>query len=421
MIPHMRKRTTHQSQMEPRAARRRDTGRAPRWRAAAQPALLGVLFLFVALLLSGCNGDVPYEARRLLYELESLLDELEPLVEAARWVFAIAGLALLVAGYKIYRFVIALPGFVIGALVGAGLGYAGADENWLIAILGLILGGMAGAALALLLHDLAVFLLGALIGGALAALVFAGLGDSGPPLLPVLIGAIIGGAGLLALSHLWIVVLSSFVGAVMFGFGVDADPGWMLIFFLGGIAVQYGLARAIGDRIPRPGARAEPAAGPAAPVPRAPVPPPAAPSPDITAPISTAPPPGIAPRQGITAPISAAPPPAQGVQVPSAAPQAASAPAATLVSTGPGGEIYQVRDGSLVGRGEGCEIWLRDRTVSRRHARFRYAQGIWYVQDEGSTAGTMVNGVYVTATRLRAGDRIQLGDSIFTFQAGGRI
>ena len=124
------------------------------------------------------------------------------------------------------------------------------------------------------------------------------------------------------------------------------------------------------------------------------------------------------PEPAIESPV---PPPVQQIEAPPGGPPPAGAPAATLVSAGPGGEIYQVRDGSLVGRGAGSDVWLRDRTVSRRHARFRYAQGIWFVQDEGSTGGTLVNSVQVSATRLRPGDRVEFGDAIFTFHSGGNL
>jgi hypothetical protein len=355
------------------------------------------------MLLTGCAGDLP-----LPYEVRTLLREIEPLLQAARGVFALAGLALLVAGYKIYRFVIALPGFLIGALLGAVLGY-GSAESWLLAILGLVLGGLAGAALALLLHDLAVFLLGALIGGALAGIVFAGFGDSGPPILAMIIGGIIGGAGLLALSHMWVVLLSSIVGAVLFGFGIGAGPGWMILFCLGGIGVQYGLARALGDKLPLPGAEAEPAEKAVAPASSA------EPRPAVEYRPAAEPYPEVAPVE-----VEPPPAPAEAVAVVSPPPeQAPASPAATLVSLGAGGEMFRVTDGCLVGRGSACDVWLRDRAVSRKHARFRYAQGAWFLQDEGSTVGTFVNGQKVMATRLSAGDRIQFGTVAFTFQPGG--
>ena len=70
----------------------------------------------------------------------------------------------------------------------------------------------------------------------------------------------------------------------------------------------------------------------------------------------------------------------------------------------------------LIGRGSSCDVQLADRSVSREHARLRYAQGAWYIQDQDSAAGTFVNGQQVTATRLELGDRVELGDTAIKFQ-----
>lgn len=80
---------------------------------------------------------------------------------------------------------------------------------------------------------------------------------------------------------------------------------------------------------------------------------------------------------------------------------------------------FTVADGAVMGRDPGCTLRLADPYVSRRHARLRYAQGVWYIQDLGSKGGTFVNGNAVTATALRDGDRIRVGGAEFVFQGGG--
>ncbi len=64
----------------------------------------------------------------------------------------------------------------------------------------------------------------------------------------------------------------------------------------------------------------------------------------------------------------------------------------------------------LVGRHEECDVVLGDRTVSRRHARLRFRDGGWILQDLGSTNGTTVNDVRVVRCRLQPGDQLTLGD-----------
>jgi hypothetical protein len=74
-------------------------------------------------------------------------------------------------------------------------------------------------------------------------------------------------------------------------------------------------------------------------------------------------------------------------------------------------------DSYLIGRGSSCNLRLTDQTVSRQHARLRHAQGQWYLQDLGSTAGTFVNDQRVNATALKNGDRICIGSAEFEFRS----
>lgn len=79
--------------------------------------------------------------------------------------------------------------------------------------------------------------------------------------------------------------------------------------------------------------------------------------------------------------------------------------------------IPLTKDNFALGRGSDNDMQLPDPKVSRQHVRFRYAQGYWFLQDQNSSTGTFVNGSQVQATRLTAGDVIQIGDSSFIFRA----
>jgi hypothetical protein len=67
-------------------------------------------------------------------------------------------------------------------------------------------------------------------------------------------------------------------------------------------------------------------------------------------------------------------------------------------------------DELLVGRHPRCDLVLAEPTVSRRHARLRFRDGSWALQDLGSTNGTTINGLRVGRCQLRAGDHLMLGD-----------
>ena len=67
-----------------------------------------------------------------------------------------------------------------------------------------------------------------------------------------------------------------------------------------------------------------------------------------------------------------------------------------------------------IGRAGGCAIALPDDTfVSQIHARIFERNGDAWVEDLGSTNGTLLNGKPLTAPRqLRRGDRVQIGASV---------
>lgn len=69
-----------------------------------------------------------------------------------------------------------------------------------------------------------------------------------------------------------------------------------------------------------------------------------------------------------------------------------------------------------IGRGSANLVQVPDISVSRLHAIIRYAQGRWFLQDQGSKAGTLVNDRQVSATKLKNGDRIQIGSIEIVFR-----
>jgi len=85
-----------------------------------------------------------------------------------------------------------------------------------------------------------------------------------------------------------------------------------------------------------------------------------------------------------------------------------------LVRTGVDAGSTLVLDGRRVtaGRGSGCDLIVRDTTVSREHAAFVLRGDVWWVLDLGSTNGTRVNGLRAAEHPVTPGDRIELGDVV---------
>ncbi len=63
----------------------------------------------------------------------------------------------------------------------------------------------------------------------------------------------------------------------------------------------------------------------------------------------------------------------------------------------------------VIGRGQNADYVLSDPTISRAHAVVGVTDDGCFVQDLGSTNGTLVNGERADRVRLRNGDEIQMG------------
>ncbi len=85
--------------------------------------------------------------------------------------------------------------------------------------------------------------------------------------------------------------------------------------------------------------------------------------------------------------------------------------AAILVMAGfyEGLEVPIDRDRVVIGRGKGADVVIAEPTMSRAHAAVGCEGPSFFVQDLGSTNGTLVNGGRFERTALRDGDEIQLG------------
>ncbi len=64
----------------------------------------------------------------------------------------------------------------------------------------------------------------------------------------------------------------------------------------------------------------------------------------------------------------------------------------------------------VIGRGRGADAVLAEPTISRAHAAIGFQPGEgFFVQDLGSTNGTLLNGVRAERKALTDGDQIQMG------------
>jgi hypothetical protein len=100
--------------------------------------------------------------------------------------------------------------------------------------------------------------------------------------------------------------------------------------------------------------------------------------------------------------------------------QAQPAPTAVLLEQRPDGGGRRVAlDGGVVtiGRAPDNNLVLEDRRVSRHHARVEGRRGMLVLTDLESANGSRVNGVAISEVALGAGDRIEIGTTIFVVES----
>lgn len=175
-------------------------------------------------------------------QIEAFLERLvqPPTSQLARVLFIVAGVILLVFGWRVYNYIIILA----GAWVGASFASAAVITNSAIMeVAAILIGGFLGALLAVFLYFIAVFIIGMYVGAILTTVLASALNLTPISPLVLLIGAISGGVILMALSAELVIFISALVGAQMLTAGLGLDREWMLIFTIIGIAVQIAATR----------------------------------------------------------------------------------------------------------------------------------------------------------------------------------
>jgi len=107
-----------------------------------------------------------------------------------------------------------------------------------------------------------------------------------------------------------------------------------------------------------------------------------------------------------------------------------AAPAYSEAPRGPDGWLIAERGGGLerdqrfdligglsIGRSKEADVRINDRYASSIHARVFSREGRFYVEDMGSTNGTLLNGATLQGeAEAIDGDTVQIGDTIFRLE-----
>ncbi|MEL6106563.1 MAG: GGDEF domain-containing protein [Planctomycetota bacterium] len=86
------------------------------------------------------------------------------------------------------------------------------------------------------------------------------------------------------------------------------------------------------------------------------------------------------------------------------------------------GMVLLDSDHLLIGRDEQADMVLSDSGVSRRHAELIRHEGVYAIEDLGSTNGTLVNGMPIDRQQiLNTGDTVRIGSFIFRFLSADSV
>lgn len=160
-------------------------------------------------------------------------------------VLVIGGIVACFFGYRLFRIVLAIAGFILGGFIASSIFGMSDTGPMLIAF---VVGGLLGAGVLIAAYFVGVALIGAGLGAFVANLLFAA-GDTAPNFLAVVFMSIIGAAAAMYLQRYFIIVGTGFGGAWTMIVGVMAiigDEAAMAAAASGDVWVVYPLDPAPG-------------------------------------------------------------------------------------------------------------------------------------------------------------------------------
>ena len=136
-------------------------------------------------------------------------------------ILLLGGLLACFAGYRIFRIVLGIYGFILGVLLATSIV---GTESAMWTVVASIVGGLIGALILIAAYFVGVALIGAGLGAMAANLIWAAIGGE-PHVLAVVVLAIIGALAALALQRYVIIIATAFGGAQTVVVGAAALMG----------------------------------------------------------------------------------------------------------------------------------------------------------------------------------------------------
>jgi hypothetical protein len=162
-------------------------------------------------------------------------------------VLLIGGVVACFFGYRLFRIVLAIFGFILGSLLASSI-FGASDTGPMVAAA--IVGGLLGAGVLIAAYFVGVAIVGAGLGALIANLAFTA-GDRDPHFLVVMFAAVIGAVGAIYLQRYFIIVGTGFGGAwtlIVGAMALIGDRTALAAAAAGDVWVAYPLDPAPGQR-----------------------------------------------------------------------------------------------------------------------------------------------------------------------------
>src|SRR3954452_3265263 len=153
------------------------------------------------------------------------------------------------AGYRLFKIVLGIYGFILGAMLASSMVAASNTVGMIAAALG---GGLVGALALMFAYFVGIALVGAGLGALIAHVGWSYVGRGGdPPPLAVILLALVGSLGAMLLQRYVIIVATAFGGAwtmIVGGVAAAGDRGAARAASAGDVWILYPLSPAPGQR-----------------------------------------------------------------------------------------------------------------------------------------------------------------------------
>ena len=153
-----------------------------------------------------------------------------------------------VAGYRLFKVVLGIYGFILGAMLGSSMMGVSNTTGMIVAAL---VGGVVGALLLMFAYFIGIALVGAGLGAFVAHVGWGYFGSGDPPPVLVIVLSIFGSIGAMLLQRYVIIVATAFGGAwtmIVGALAIGGDRGAARAAVAGDVWILYPMTPAQGQR-----------------------------------------------------------------------------------------------------------------------------------------------------------------------------